>query len=102
MDEAVQLLAYLGSRLVLEPNARWNGGPFWTRFPPGQVSRVRNPKVWEWIVSKGGDERTPESLQKRIRMLKKAGVRDPRDGTSSRYGSDGLARGRARAGILSG
>ena len=77
-DESVRLLAYLGARLI-EPTApNWRGGPFWHRFKDN-IGRVRDPKVWEWIVRKGGDEGTPESLRKRIRMLKKAGVHDPRD-----------------------
>jgi len=38
--------------------------------------------VWEWIVSKGGDEGTEKSLQKRIKMLKQAELADPRDDNS--------------------
>ena len=41
-------------------------------------------KVWEWIVRKGGNEGMPESLRKRIRLLKKAGVHDPRDEAGGR------------------
>ena len=43
---------------------------------------MRNPKVWEWIISKGGDEGTDKSQQKRIKMLKQAGLADPRDENS--------------------
>ena len=57
------------------------GGPFWRRFQDN-TTRVRNPKVWEWIVSKGGDKGTEKSLQKRIKMLKQAGLEDPRDENS--------------------
>ena len=85
-DESLRLLAHLGARLV-EPRGvmpsgkQYGGGPFW-RYFKDHVGRVRDPKVWERIVRKGGDEGTPESLRKRIRMLKKAGVHDPRDGNS--------------------
>ena len=43
---------------------------------------MRNLKVWEWIVSKGGDKGTEKSLQKRIKMLKQAELFDPRDENS--------------------
>ena len=46
------------------------------------IGRVRDPALWERIVAEGGDEGTPESLRKRIRLLKEAKVHDPRDGTS--------------------
>ena len=46
------------------------------------VGRVRNPVLWERIVAEGGNEGTPESLRKRICMLKEAKVHDLRDGTS--------------------
>ena len=76
------LLAYLGARLYEGVSEmRDIGGGFWLRFEGGS-GLIRNPKLWEWIVRKGGDEGTPESLRKRIRMLKKAGVHDPRDGSS--------------------
>ena len=71
------MLAYLGARFIESPH-EWGGGPFWRRFNDNK-GRVRDPKVWEWIVSKGGDEGTPSSLRKRIRMLKKAEIPDPRD-----------------------
>ena len=74
----MRLLAYLGARLTVTIGP--NSG-FWCAFKDNK-GRVREPKVWEWIVRKGGDEGTPESLRKRIRMLKKAGIHDPRDGTS--------------------
>ena len=80
-DESVQLLAYLGARLIDKAGPNWRGGPFWHRFPDNK-GRVRDPALWEKIDRKGGNEGTPESLRKRIRMLKKAGVHDPRDGTS--------------------
>ena len=85
-DESVRLLAHLGARLVdvggvLPTGHSWPGGPFWENFEDN-VGRVRDPALWERIVRKGGDEGTPESLRKRIRMLKKAGVNDPRDGNS--------------------
>ena len=80
-DECVRLLAYLGARLI-EPSAPdWPGGPFWERFKDSK-GRVRDPALWERIVKEGGDEGSPESLRKRIRMLKEAKVHDPRDGTS--------------------
>ena len=56
-------------------------GGFWKGFKDNK-GRVRDPTLWERIVKEGGDEGTPESLQKRIRMLKDAKVHDPRDGTS--------------------
>ena len=74
----MQLLAYLGARLIDKTGPNWPGGPFWHRFPDNK-GRVRDPALWEKIVRKGGNEGTPESLRKRIRMLKKAGVHDPRD-----------------------
>ena len=80
-DEAVRILAYLGARLIEPAAPGWYGGPFWRRFKDNK-GRVRDPAVWERIVAEGGDEGTPESLQKRIRMLKDAKVHDPRDGTS--------------------
>ena len=61
--------------------ARLPGGPFWNFFKDSK-GRLSDPALWERIVRKGGDEGTPESLRKRIRMLKKAGVHDPRDGTN--------------------
>ena len=76
-DDSVRLLAHLGSRLVMT-EAPYQGLPFWNYFNDNK-GRVRDPKVWEWIVRRGGDEGTPESLRKRIRLLKKAGVHDPRD-----------------------
>ena len=76
-DDSVRLLAYLGARLIEPAAPDWDGGPFWRHFEDN-VGLVRNPKLWEWIISKGGDGRTPESLRKRIRFLKKAGVEDPR------------------------
>ena len=80
-DESVRLLAHLGARFI-EPRAfNWPGGPFWRRFKDN-TTRVRNPKVWEWIVSKGGDGNTEKSLQKRIKMLKQAELFDPRDENS--------------------
>ena len=80
-DDSVRLLAHLGSRLVMT-EAPYQGAPFWLAFKDNK-GRVRDPKVWEWIVRRGGDEGTPESLRKRIRLLKKAGVHDPRDGAVS-------------------
>ena len=77
-DESVRLLAYLGARLIDSATPDWDGGPFWRRFQDN-TTRVRNPKVWEWIVSKGGDKGTEKSLQKRIKLLKQAGLEDPRD-----------------------
>ena len=64
-----------------------NGGPgferytFWRNFPDSK-GRVRDPALWDRIVTEGGDEGTRKSLRKRIRMLKEAKVHDPRDGTS--------------------
>ena len=77
-DDSVRLLAYLGARFIEPAAPDWPGGPFWRRFKDS-VGRVRDPKVWERIVRKGGDEGTAESLRKRIRMLIKAGIKDPRD-----------------------
>ena len=79
-DESVRLLAYLGARFI-EPASSREGRPFWRHFEDS-TTRVRNPKVWEWIVSKGGDKGTEKSLQKRIKLLKKAGLEDPRDENS--------------------
>ena len=80
-DDAVRLLAHLGARLIDNAAPDWHGGPFW-RYFKDKIGRVRDLTLWERIVRKGGDEGTPESLRKRIRMLKKSGVHDPRDGTS--------------------
>ena len=80
-DESVRLLAYLGARLIEPAAPDWDGGPFWRRFKDNK-GRVRDPALWERIVAEGGDEGTPASLEKRIRMLKEAKVHDPRDGTS--------------------
>ena len=80
-DDSVRLLAHLGSRLVMT-EAPYQGVGFWRHFKDNK-GRVRDPKVWEWIISKGGDKGTPESLRKRVRLLKKAGVHDPRDGAVS-------------------
>ena len=74
----MRLLAYLGARLIMRDPDSTATMPFWRRFQDN-TTRVRNPKVWEWIVSKGGDEGTETSLQKRIRLLKQAGLDDPRD-----------------------
>ena len=80
-DDAVQLLSYIGARLIDKAAPGWPGGPFWHHFPDNKGS-VRDPALWERIVRKGGNEGTPESLRERIRMLKKSSVHDPRDGTS--------------------
>jgi len=72
-NEAVRLLANLGARLI-----DGNGTPFWRQFKDNK-GRVRDPALWEKIVAEGGDEGTPESLRKRIRMLKEAKIHDPRD-----------------------
>ena len=80
-DECVRLLAHLGARFTEPAASDYNGGPFWELFQDN-VGRVRNPKVWEWIVSKGGDEGTEKSLQKRVKMLKQAELADPRDENS--------------------
>ena len=80
-DDAVRILAHLGSRLIMT-EAPYEGLGIWHFFKDNK-GRVRDPKVWVWIVRKGGDEGTPESLRKRIRLLKKAGVHDPRDGAFS-------------------
>ena len=77
-DDSVRLLAHLGARFIESAAPDWRGGPFWRCFKDS-VGRVRDPKVWERIVRKGGDEGTAESLRKRIRMLTKAGINDPRD-----------------------
>jgi len=77
-DDSVRLLAHLGARLIEKPAPNYDGGPFW-RYFKDNIGRVRDPALWERIVRKGGDEGTAESLRKRIRMLKKAGVHDPRD-----------------------
>ena len=79
-DDSVRLLAHLGSRLVMTETP-YEGVPFWLAFKDNK-GRIRDPKVWEWIVRKGGDEGTPESLRKRIRLLVKADVHDPRDEAS--------------------
>ena len=77
-DDCVRLLAHLGARLIEPAAPDWPGGPFWRHFQDN-TTRVRNSKVWEWIVSKGGDKGTEKSLQKRIKMLKQAELFDPRD-----------------------
>ena len=76
-DDSVRLLAHLASRLVMT-EAPYQGVPFWLAFKDNKC-RVRDPKVWEWIVRKRGNEGASESLRKRIRMLIKAGIKDPRD-----------------------
>ena len=80
-DDSVRLLAHLGARFIEPAAPDWPGGPFWKFFKDNK-GRVRDPALWETIVAEGGNEGTPESLQKRIRMLKEAKVHDPRDGTS--------------------
>ena len=80
-DDCVRLLAHLGARFIEAAAPDWPGGPFWRHFNDN-TTRVRNPKVWEWIVSKGGDKGTEKSLQKRIKLLKQAGLEDPRDENS--------------------
>ena len=80
-DDCVRLLAHLGARFIEPTTPDSSGGPFWCLFKDN-VTRVRNPKVWEWIVSKGGDKGTGKSLQKRIKFLKQAGLEDPRDENS--------------------
>ena len=80
-DDSIRLLAHLGSRLRLPSGPGFPGGPFWSHLKDNQ-GRVRDLALWERIVAKGGDEGTEKSLRKRIRMLKKAGLGDPRDGSS--------------------
>ena len=80
-DESVRLLAYLGARLIMRDPDSTATMPFWHKFKNSK-GRVRDPALWERIAAEGGDEGTPESLRKRIRMLKEAKVHDPRDGTS--------------------
>ena len=94
-DDCVRLLAHLGARFIEHAAPDSSGGPFWRRFQDS-TTRVRNPKVWEWIASKGGDKGTDKSLQKRIKLLKQAGLEDPRDENSwyscSSHGSRGPGR----------
>ena len=80
-DASIRLLAHLGARFIEPAAPDWDGGPFWRWFKDN-TTRVRNPKVWEWIVSKGGDRNTEKSLQKRIKMLEQAELFDPRDENS--------------------
>ena len=80
-DDCVRLLAHLGARFIEPAAPNWRGGPFWRNLKDN-TTRVRNPRVWEWIVSKGGDKGTKNSLQKRIKLLKQAGLEDPRDENS--------------------
>ena len=82
-DDSVRLLVHLGARLIcgLPTASGFINGGFWRRFEDNK-GRVRDPALWERIVNEGGDEGTADSLRKRIRMLKKAKVHDPRDGTS--------------------
>ena len=80
-DESVRLLAYLGARLMQPEDEIYAATPFWDNFKD-KKGRVRDPALWERILAEGGDEGTPESLQKRIRILKEAKVHDPRDGAS--------------------
>ena len=77
----MRLLAYLGARLIMRDPDSTATMPFWRRFQDHK-GRVRDPALWQKIVAESGDEGTPESLRKRIRMLKEAKVHDPRDGTS--------------------
>ena len=56
--------------------------PFWKFFRGDNKGRIRDPALWEKIVAKGGDEGTAKSLRKRIRMLNKAGIHDPRENAS--------------------
>ena len=79
-DECVRLLAYLGARLIQRATG-YADTPFWSYFKDNK-GRVRDPALWQRVVEEGGDEGTPESLRKRIRILKNAKVHDPRDGTS--------------------
>ena len=95
----MRLLAYLGARFI-EPAE--DGGPeipFWMRFLD-KKGRVRDGRVWEWVIAKGGDDGyvaggtwgtstrvlgdsiRPESLAKRTKLLKRAGLEDPRVGKS--------------------
>ena len=68
-DRTILTLATSGCRLVNTGTGRG----FWHEFGDTE-SKVRDPELWEKIVRKGGDHGTPESLRKRIRMLRKAGI----------------------------
>ena len=74
-DDSVRLLAYLGARLIMRDPDSTATMPFWHKFG-GSNGRVRDPALWQRIVAEGGNEETPESLRKGIRLLKKAGIED--------------------------
>ena len=77
--ESVSLLAYLGARLTDA-----DGDLFTCYFNENRgKGRVFDPELWERISREGGDEGTAKSLRKRVRMLEKANVLDPRDENKS-------------------
>ena len=72
-DEVVRLLAHLGARLIMG-----DGRGFWMAYQDDDKREQAN-KFWTGILQQSGDEGTDESLRKRIRMLEKAKMWDPRD-----------------------
>ena len=55
-----------------------DGAGFWTAYQDNDKRQQAN-KFWTGIVQACGDEGTDDSLLKRIRMLEKAKMWDPRD-----------------------
>ncbi len=55
-----------------------NGGGFWMSYQE-DVKRQQATEFWTGMMHAGGDEGTDESLRKRVRMLEKAKLWDPRD-----------------------
>ena len=68
-DEVVRLLAHLGARLI-----KSNGREFWMHYQDDDKRQQAN-EFWTGIVQAGD---TDDSLRKRIRMLEKAKMWDPR------------------------
>ena len=70
-DDSVRLLAYMGVGL------HDSMGPFWTRFRDSNT-HVRNTQVWLRLIACGGDDFSEWGYQARVRVLREAGIGDPR------------------------
>ena len=71
----IRLLAHLGSRL-----RRPDGVGFWRYYDD---TRQRRGDFWRSVISAGGDEPTEASRRIRRRLMIKAKMHDPRDGSAN-------------------
>ena len=75
-EVVVRLLAHLGARLLIP-----DGRGFWLGCQDDDT-RQRMGDFWLRVISAGGDEPTEASRRTRRRLMIKAKMHDPRDGSA--------------------